>query len=59
MEIQCNPKHMSDCLKIREGDDTLHGGHVVMKTNSPDEAATGAQFSQSSESDSCRLIYIC
>jgi hypothetical protein len=50
---------MSDCLKIREGDDTLHGGHVVMKTNSPDEADTGAQFSQSSESDSCRLIYIC
>ena len=28
MEIQCNPKHMSDCLKIREGDDTLYGGHV-------------------------------
>jgi hypothetical protein len=30
MEIQCNPKHMSDCLKIREGDDTLYGGHVYL-----------------------------
>jgi hypothetical protein len=26
---------------------------------SPHEAAAGAQFPQSSESDSCRLIYIC
>ena len=26
---------------------------------SPHEAAAGAQFSQSIESDSCRLIYIC
>eukprot|EP01046_Picozoa_sp_COSAG06_P000899 COSAG06_NODE_26_length_32102_cov_250.952911_14_plen_82_part_00 len=31
----------------------------IGKTGSPDEVATGAQFSQSSESDSCRLIYIC